>query len=250
MRTKFLILAMALFAAGSGALAGQRPAGAGSSASAAPVLPPDAKVAGVDFGDWTARWWLWAHTLPVPPYLDPDGRLCQLGQEGPVWFLAGTDGSFTARRKCVVPKDKYLLIPVINMYHAFHAAASDPEHAHPCSVLQARAAVNNDHLVSAVVLIDGKPLPDVARYRVRSNGCFALDSSVPEELSTTAASDGYWLMLKPMSPGRHTLSIGANYGAPDGDGYGNMRQNFEYVLDVGGATDLAVETIRGAAVPG
>ena len=47
-------------------------------------------------------------------------------------------------------------------------------------------------------------------------------------------------MLKPLAPGRHTVSIGANYGASNGDGYGDMQQNFEYVLDVGGATDLAV----------
>ncbi|GAB3347340.1 hypothetical protein [Lysobacter tyrosinilyticus] len=196
-------------------------------------------MAGVSFGEWTAHWWRWALSQPIPPYLDPDGRLCQMGQGGPVWFLAGTDGTFTARRKCVIPKGKHVLIPVINMYYPYHAAASDPEHTHPCEILQARAAVNNDHLVSAVVLIDGKPVPDVKRYRVRSDGCFALDTSVPIEESITAASDGYWLMLKPLSPGRHVVNIGANYGASGKGSYGHMQQNFEYVIDVGGATDLA-----------
>ena len=48
-----------------------------------------------------------------------------------------------------------------------------------------------------------------------------------------AASDGYWLLLPPLSPGRHTVSVGANYDA-DGSGYGRMVQSFEYVLWIGG----------------
>src|SRR4051812_39446710 len=59
----------------------------------ADMLTSDA-VAGISTGEWTARWWRWALTQPIAPYLDPDGRLCDLGQEGPVWFLAGTNGHF------------------------------------------------------------------------------------------------------------------------------------------------------------
>jgi hypothetical protein len=46
-------------------------------------------------------------------------------------------------------------------------------------------------------------------------------------------------MLKPLSRGHHTLSVGANYGAPE-QAYGNMAQSFEYELDVGGRTLLGV----------
>lgn len=245
MRTTFLIFAAALCTASVSTQAGEGPArhqvaSKTAASTGLPVLPPGAKVEGVSFGQWTARWWQWALSQPIEPYLDPDGRLCELGQEGPVWFLAGTDGSFTAKRKCIVPGGKYLLVPVINMIHMYHAAESDPDHTHPCSTLQARAAVNNDHLVSAVVLIDGVPLADVAQYRVRSDGCFALDPQARVGASPSAAADGYWLLLKPLSPGRHTLSIGANYGSRDDEGYGHMQQNFEYVLDVGGRTDLAL----------
>lgn len=37
-------------------------------------------VDGVTLPEWTARWWRWADAQVVPPYLDPDGRLCHLGQ--------------------------------------------------------------------------------------------------------------------------------------------------------------------------
>lgn len=199
------------------------------------LLPPDARVGRETFGDLTARWWQWAERMPLAPYLDPDGRLCGFEQEGPVWFLAGTDGTFNARRTCIVPSGRHILVPVINM----RTSNTRPRHGTrlplPCKVLQESAAVNNDRLGSAVVLIDGVRVSDVARYRVRSNGCFPLVET--DEESPSTAADGYWLLIKPLPPGRHTLTIGANYAA-DEDGYGRMVQNFEYVLHVGGRTDL------------
>ena len=194
----------------------------------------DGPVDGVSLGDWTAQWWRWAQNAVIAPYRDPDGRLCDLDQSGPVWFLAGTDGTFEPTRRCVVPEGKYLLLPVINMVYL---QRTDVRKRMPCAELQRGSAVNNDRLVSAVVVLDGKPLGDMRVHRVRSDGCFAFD---PEDASSPlAAADGYWLMLKPLPRGHHTISVGANYGAP-GQAYGNMVQNFEYELDVGGRTLLGM----------
>ena len=195
-------------------------------------------VEGVSLGDWTAQWWRWTQHAAIAPYLDPDGRLCDMDQSGSVWFLAGTDGTFEPRRRCVVPEGKYLLLPVINMYYQHRVAKGQSAN---CSQVQARAAVNNDHLVSAVVVLDGKPLGDMRVHRVRSN-CFQPNPG--DGSSTLAASDGYWLMLKPLPRGRHTISVGANYGAP-GQAYGDMTQNFEYELDVGGKTLLGMREQSG-----
>lgn len=210
---------------------------AGTTADAM-LLPPDGQVDGETFGALTARWWQWSEHMPVAPFLDPDGRLCELGQEGPVWFLAGTDGTFNARRECVIPADRHILVPIINMRYSNvprHGADALPI---PCKVLQQSAAVNNERLGSAIALIDGVRVTDVARYRVRSDGCFPLVAD--DETSPNTAADGYWLLIKPLPPGRHTLTIGANYDAGD-DGYGRMVQNFEYVLHVGGRTEMALE---------
>lgn len=202
----------------------------------------DGPVDGAGLGEWTARWWQWALAQWVEPYRDPDGRLCALGQDGAVWFLAGTDGTFDALRRCTVPAGKHVLVPVINMIHHQVRRGVGPG----CRALQAAASVNNDHLVSAVVLLDGKPLGDVSARRVRSAGCFPLDPD--DEASPLAASDGYWIMLRPLPPGRHRLVVGANYGAPD-EAYGGMRQNFEYVLDVGGPLAEEGNTGAPAAAP-
>lgn len=197
------------------------------------ILSSDAKVEGASIGEWTGRWWAWVYAQPIAPFLDPDGRICNMGQGGPVWFLAGTDGTFSPQRECVVPEDKYLLVPVINMVYR----EIDSKQPRRCVDMQADAAVNNDHLISAVVLIDGKSVLDVSLHRVRSDGCFVLEHD-EEGSEVHAAADGYWLMLKPLSRGRHTLTIGANYGAPHED-YGHMLQNFEYVLDIGGRTRMS-----------
>jgi len=195
------------------------------------LLPANGKVGNETFAALTARWWRWALSMPVKPYRDPDGRMCAMGQEGAVWFLAGTDGSFSAKRNCTIPEGKFLLIPVINMIQ--FNANPDAVHDDPftCVELQQSAAVNNDRLARAMVMIDHVSIPHVTDYRVRSEGCFRLD---PENTaSPLGAADGYWLLLKPLPAGRHTISIGANYNS-DESGYGKMVQFFQYTLVVGG----------------
>ena len=55
------------------------------------ILPPGEPYAGATLGEWDARWWQWAVSLPVPvnPNLDPTGERCGYGQSGPVFFLPG-----------------------------------------------------------------------------------------------------------------------------------------------------------------
>jgi len=235
-RAAAVLAAAALLAAqcATAAPAPRAPAMPAPHASASAAAP--AAVGGVSAAEWTIRWWRWAHSFPAgrQPYLDRDGRRCAMHQDedGPVWFLAGTDGSFDAERGCRVPAGKHLLVPVINMY--FHGPRLG-EDAMSCAEVKQRAAVNNDYLVSAVVLLDGKPLARPLRLASR---CFdpqaaRADLGPDRGGRYRAAADGYWLLLPPLAPGPHRLSIGANYGNPYDSEYGRMQQNFEYRLQVG-----------------
>jgi len=52
------------------------------------VFSADSKTYG---GQWTAKWWRWAYSIPkeINPAYDDTGKNCAQGQSGPVWFLTG-----------------------------------------------------------------------------------------------------------------------------------------------------------------
>ncbi|QDH70232.1 hypothetical protein FKV23_09100 [Lysobacter alkalisoli] len=189
-------------------------------------LPGVIDVAGESQAEWTIRWWQWAGRFPTGerPFEARDGSQCGLHQDGPVWFLAGTDGRFDAVRKCRVPADKYLLVPVINWLEGEQPPPGSPDGRRSCDDMQRIAAEAADHVMSGLVLIDGRPLGELARMRVASGGCFAGGPGQPGP----AASDGYWLMLKPLPPGSYQLAIAAGYR----HGPREMMQNFRYELEV------------------
>lgn len=187
-------------------------------------VPADAAVADVSQAQWSARWWQWAGRFPGVnelPYRDPDGRRCAQYQEGPVWFLAGTDGNFDAVRSCRIPAGKHLFVPLIT-WVANRGLQGVPM---SCAEKQAHARRLADHVVSGLVLLDGRPVGELQRMRVASGACF---DGAPGDLP--AASDGYWLMLKPLPPGQHQLAIAAAFR----DGPRQMLQNFRYELEVEG----------------
>ncbi|MEG2803676.1 hypothetical protein [Stenotrophomonas sp.] len=221
-----LALALALLAA-SGCKGGHAPSADASASGPLPASITREAVHGTPLAEWTANWWRWAEAQPTPPYADTDGSACAVGQRGPVWFLAGTDGSFQPQRTCHVPAGRHVLLPVINML-VYQGNAFER-----CSQMQADAAVNNQHLRAAEVLLDGQSLGDIHAHRVASDGCFPLDAGDGE--AALAAADGYWLMLKPLSPGRHTLQVRARYDTPQGGAFSGLQQDFDYVLLVGDA---------------
>lgn len=214
--------------------AGKTPAQGAATA----VRPVRGAVGGVQPAEWTARWWRWTRSFPdgLQPYLDRDGSRCAMNQDedGPVWFLAGTDGNFNAERRCRIPLGKHVLVPLINMY--YHAPRFG-RYAHTCEQVKAQVTVNNDRLVSAVVVLDGRRLDRQGSMRLTTAKCFdpfaEIDASGPPTGPYHAAADGYWLLLPPLSPGRHRLTIGANYGSGEDEDFGRMIQNFEYELEVG-----------------
>jgi hypothetical protein len=80
----------------------------------------------------------------------------------------------------------------------------------------ANAAVAGTQLVE--VSIDGLSLSQLGSYRAKSPDAFSVTlpaGNVPEFLGlptpagtyTPQVADGYWLMLTPLPPGNHTISV-------------------------------------------
>lgn len=83
------------------------------------VVPPDGTwYDTVTYGDLASKWVQWATSIPAErnPVLDLTGEFCGEGQEGPIWFLAGTFGDTGVVRECTVPRGKAFFFPILNSF--------------------------------------------------------------------------------------------------------------------------------------
>jgi hypothetical protein len=199
------------------------------------VIPINARPNGLSYGEWSARWWDWVLSIPpsMNPLLDTTGAFCTQGQSGHVWFLAETFGG-SASRTCTVPAGTMLFFPILN--GVFGSGLGDCPAGNPgagCSVptLRAAAAANVDPPVTLLVSIDGVPLKDLSAYRATSpvfSYTVTSDNLVglPGGTYSPVVSDGYWLMLAPLSEGVHTIFI-------EGISSGGFETDVSYTLHVG-----------------
>jgi hypothetical protein len=180
------------------------------------IVPVDTNAYGNSYGEWGAQWWQWAYSIPAAtnPILDTTGQSCGLKQSGPIFFLAGTPGSGPVTRNCAVPKGKALFFPIANAL--FGAAVKDCAPTNPkvvCNLADLRvAAAAAIDPVTLVATIDGQPVKNLTAYRVRSpeltitfpDGNIAGPSVRPDSYAPNV-SDGYWLLVSPLSPGQHVI---------------------------------------------
>jgi hypothetical protein len=196
------------------------------------MVPPNQLVDGKPINEYVNIWWQWTYIMAddVNPVKDLTGQNCHQGQFGSVWFLAGGFGSSTIRRKCEIPQGKYVFFPVINMVYW------PPENGYlSCEGAKKYAALNNDDLISIEIKLDSMSAANPAHTRMASEKCFDLLGLVPKNLNPPkvypAATDGYWVMLKPLAKGRHVLKFQAKYDG-ENDGYSKMAQDIEYEITV------------------
>jgi MYXO-CTERM domain-containing protein len=148
--------------------------------------------------------------------LDPTGEFGQVGQTGKVWFLAGNLGG-ESQRAATVPTGMALFFPISNS--VFWA----PEDGEEEAVLREQANAGVDSTQELVAHVDGVALQDLFGYRAESPpGGFTLhvpEGSLLHEWGLTepgdhlAVTDGYWIMLAPLSNGEHQVHFSS--AAPD-----------------------------------
>jgi hypothetical protein len=178
-------------------------------------------VAGVSQEVWSRNWWQWAGSFARSdsPVADRTGKLCGLEQSGAVWFLAGTYGTKRTIRTCTIPAGKHLFFPLINY-------VVTPRYANSlnCEQAKATAASMTDDATSLVLELDGRLFKRLSIHRQATRECFDLAENVGGGVAPSAAN-GYYIMLRPLSRGTHTLNFG---GVLPGD----MSQAVTYTLHV------------------
>ena len=174
------------------------------------LFPVDFKPYNLSYGVWTAKWWQWAVSIPISnnPLLDNTGKHCMEGQEGPVWFLAGTAGkTYSSKRTCTIPSGKCILFPIIASEFSF---AEYPSLKNEEELISS-VAVDIDRWSLLEATVDGVQLQNLDKYRVKY-GPFELILPTNNiwnvmPCSTKAVSDGFWVFLKPLKDGNHNITF-------------------------------------------
>jgi hypothetical protein len=171
---------------------------------------------GRTMGEWSAKWWRWALKAPVSsnPTFDTNGAFCDVGQQGPVWFLAGMFWGGTAERNCNIPRGQYILFPIATAFW-INSAWDEPSNTEADYRQFA-----NDNLPKPIgndleATLDGTPIifnPKTPIVRTQSpvfTATFPIDNPFGVDPSGLTGypivSDGFWVMLPPLTPGAHVL---------------------------------------------
>jgi hypothetical protein len=189
----------------------------------APLLRPTEKISGDSQQTLTVKWWQWAASFQYDesPVADRTGARCGAGQEGEIWFLAGTYESRATRRTCQVPAGKTLFFPLIN----YMVMPQNCGGCLTCEQATATARRMTEDPMGLFVELDGKPLGGLDAHRLASPACFNLGArAMGGQRIEPTASDGYWVALRPLPPGQHTLRFGGSLPS--------LRQELIYTLVV------------------
>jgi hypothetical protein len=189
------------------------------------LIRPDVSVAGRSQAEWSVAWWQWLLSFPESqnPNVDSTGAFSFLGDQGPVFFLAGSFTSTSVVRSATVRSDQFLFFPLINVVSwkeisayggseaglrqdAAETIGIGPGGPGPGTTLFAR--LNGVDLAlppSTTSLFDFRQMspPGLFDVTLPAGAVFGLPSGI-----FPSVSDGWWLILDPLAPGSYELNNG------------------------------------------
>jgi hypothetical protein len=155
--------------------------------------------------------------VPENPLFDATGAKCAQGKDGSVWFLYGPPQEAIGERSCTITAGELLFFPVIDEEN--DAVCDPPPVPNQAALLnQSQMMLDGIPVQSLFASLDGVPFrsdeicetqPTQFSYVEPPGdnfhsffGCSFSGSVSP------AFAFGYWLMLAPLSPGKHVLTFG------------------------------------------
>lgn len=197
------------------------------------VYPINSKPFGLTYGEWSAKWWQWGLSIPTKdsPIVDETGTKCDVGQKDPnVWFLSGHGGGEVSRA-CSIPAGKAIFFPVINVECDYSSPNLKTE-----SDLRKCAKDDQDKVSNLRATVDGVAIPDLENYRVQSP---LFNMTVPKDNvmgippgTIQAVSDGFWIFLKPLSPGKHEIHFTGSLADFTATGPLNLVEDVKYDITI------------------
>lgn len=177
------------------------------------VLPPNSRVQGMTYGEWSAIWWEYVFSLPMDqnPLVGATGTACAYERNGNVAVVV-VDPLSPEPIECEVPTGTILFLDILS------AECSTLEEApfYGGNEEELRACAEGFILHDLEASIDGVPVQNIENY-IHTSPLF--DFTLPENniLGVDAGStgqsisNGAHLMLAPLTPGEHTIQFHASY---------------------------------------
>ena len=187
------------------------------------LFPKDAQPYGRPMSRWAELMWSYIYGTPIDrnPFFETTGKFCAVNQDGPVWFLPAVPGSTLGTnisRSCTIPADRAIMLQMssaLNDYPCpdpnFHPAPGQSLYDFLISAISPLF----DNVTGFTVTLDGVNIQDPLSYRFFSPDVFsfnadlslvAFDSCVTQR-HMLGVVDGFYLLFKPMTPGKHTIVL-------------------------------------------
>jgi hypothetical protein len=158
----------------------------------------------------SVKWWQWLASIPENKSPILDDHPCDVKQSRSFFYLVGTfDGS--AERQCTIQKGKGIFFPIINIVATFDK--NDPAFD-TLNKVKKQASDFIDGAKNLQASVDGVAIGQIDRLRAQSppfklnvpdNNAFGIPAD-----TYIAVSDGFWVALKPLSVGQHTIHFGGS----------------------------------------
>jgi hypothetical protein len=150
------------------------------------------------------KWWQWLLSIPESENPIVNDNPCDVKQSGPFFYLVGTFGG-SAERQCDIPKGKSIFFPIINV-----VATLDKNDPAFDTIDKVKKAATDfiDAAENLQASVDGVEIKNIGDLRAQSP---VFQLKIPQDVfgipsgKYTAVADGYWVALKPLNVGEHTI---------------------------------------------
>ena len=182
------------------------------------VLAPGSVYDGKTLAEWSAEWNKYVYSIPEfqGPLWDTTGEKASINQSGSVFFLVGTFTGEPVTRKITVNENQSLFLPLINIWNNNFGLPPNtpPKTAEELVSFNKEVIDATDSLffnldgvaLSTDELFEHRETPVPFNVTLAENNFYG----EPAGSSSIVASDGYWLMVEPLSVGNHTVSFGGS----------------------------------------
>ncbi|MXN73298.1 hypothetical protein GR157_00925 [Burkholderia sp. 4701] len=194
-----------------------------------PVVPHDATFQGKTYSEWEVSFWQWALAIPLPPdspymhpFTDCTNRPISAGQSGNVWYWSAPDlpDEICNQSATIIPAGTSIFLTMLDVEASSLDDPTTPFHQTTAAGQTATAKSFASDIRDVFCTIDGVPVENVTAFRTLT-APFSFSAPTPWVFgsvggSGTAVGDGYFLLLKPLSAGSHTIHYGGKFRIPPG----------------------------------